>query len=123
MKTMLYLFEYGKLKQKVHNLSITDKVENVSEVYIQTKSCDIETNNISANRLTLTECCLENKIRKINIKGIRITKKVLCNELYIADIAKSLEKFKNARVKKCAQQAKMYIMPSFVAIKKIYIII
>jgi 5-methyltetrahydrofolate--homocysteine methyltransferase len=57
------------------NLKNQDKVLSVHKAYVKAGACIVETNTFGGNRLSLRKYGLENKLKEINVNGVKIAKK------------------------------------------------
>lgn len=84
MGTMLmrYGLSSGKCPDE-WNLSKPEIVEEVHRLYIEAGADCIETNTFGANRIRLSSYHLEDKVREINLAGVRIARKVAGDNAFV----------------------------------------
>jgi len=65
------------------NLEFPDKVEDIPRAYINAGSRIILTNTFGANRFILEKHKLADKVREINVTGVKISKKAAANKAFV----------------------------------------
>lgn len=84
MGTLLDLYGYPDLPHELKNIKHPEVVERVHREYVAAGAEIIETNTFSANRLRLGQFYLVDKLREINLQGVKIARQAADGKAYVA---------------------------------------